>query len=259
MKTIKIFFAAALVLVGMSVSAQWTNGTGNDIYKTTTGNVGIGISSPIQDLHVVDPSGAANARLERDYTGTTGINGIGAYQIRNIGNGDMAYFGLRKNGTSSDFVQSVYDGTAGAWRQFTYFHFGTRKYEVQNGVNDVEFTNTGDVFFNNGGGIAIGTTTMPTGAMLAVNGKILATEVEVALKSSWPDYVFDEDYKLSPLSEVEKFIKENGHLPGIPSAQEVKDNGLSLGEMNKNLMEKVEELTLYVIQLQKEVNSLKTK
>jgi hypothetical protein len=262
MKTIKILLIAVLFIGAYSASAQteWTT-NGSNIYKTTTGNVGIGITTPLQDLNIVDATGAANVQLERNYTGTTGINGIGSYLVKNSGTGDIAYFGLRKNTTSSDFVMSVYDGTAAAWRQFIYFHLGTRKYEVQNGVADVEYKNTGNFILNNNGsvGIGTGTTTIPSTAKLAVNGKILATEVQVALVANWADYVFNEDYNLRPLSEVESFIKENKHLPDVPSTEEVANNGVNLGEMNAVLLQKVEELTLYVIQLQKEVESLKSK
>lgn len=91
---------------------------------------------------------------------------------------------------------------------------------------------------------------------ISANGKIITQEVEVTL-SGWPDYVFEDNYQLSPLNDVERFIKENGHLPGIKPAEEIEADGLSLGEMNKQLMQKVEELTLYMIQLQKEVEKLK--
>ena len=73
----------------------------------------------------------------------------------------------------------------------------------------------------------------------------------------WPDYVFDKDYELMPLSEVEEFIETNGHLPNVPSAEEMEAEGQSLGEMNKVLLEKVEELTLHLIDQQKQIEELK--
>lgn len=88
------------------------------------------------------------------------------------------------------------------------------------------------------------------------DGLLQAKEVKVTL-SDWPDYVFGEEYKLMSLDETEQYIKENGHLPGLPSAQEVEDEGLSLGEMNARLMQKVEELTLHVIGLQKQIEELR--
>ncbi|WP_417350612.1 hypothetical protein [Flavobacterium alkalisoli] len=88
---------------------------------------------------------------------------------------------------------------------------------------------------------------------LFVSGGILTEEVRVALVDEWADYVFKEDYKLTDLKDVEGYIKENGHLKNIPSEEEVKQNGVELAEMNKLLLEKVEELTLYVIDLNKKL------
>lgn len=107
-----------------------------------------------------------------------------------------------------------------------------------------------------GGGVAIGTTDL-LGYRLAVNGKIRTHEIKVEM-ANWPDYVFAKDYKLSSLSETEKHIQEKGHLPNIPSAKEVEINGVELGDMNKRLLQKIEELTLYLIQHDKEIQELKT-
>jgi hypothetical protein len=98
-----------------------------------------------------------------------------------------------------------------------------------------------------------------TGYDLSVHGKIIAEEVKVQLYASWPDYVFAKDYKLLPLDELEQSINKNKHLPNIPSAAEVEKDGISLGDMNKRLMEKVEELTLYIIDLNKKNNALAEK
>jgi hypothetical protein len=90
---------------------------------------------------------------------------------------------------------------------------------------------------------------------LTVNGKIHAKEIRVDA-TMVPDYVFEDDYKLLSLNEIETFIKKNKHLPEVPSAAEAAKNGLELGEMNKILLKKIEELTLYVIDLQKQVKLL---
>jgi hypothetical protein len=92
---------------------------------------------------------------------------------------------------------------------------------------------------------------------LSVNGKILATGVKVSLSNTWPDYVFKKDYKLNTLEEVEQYILTNSHLPDVPSEQEVKEKGIELGDMNAILLRKVEELTLYMIQLKKDNELLK--
>lgn len=112
--------------------------------------------------------------------------------------------------------------------------------------------------------LRIATETPASGYALSVNGKIACEEVLVDLDANWPDYVFRDDYKLLSIPELEKSIGENGHLPGLPSAQYVKENGFELADMQKRVLEKVEELTLYTIeqhkmidQLQKEIELLK--
>jgi hypothetical protein len=94
---------------------------------------------------------------------------------------------------------------------------------------------------------------------LVVDGIICAKEIRVSESGTpcWGDYVFDKDYKLKSIDEVEKFINENKHLPDIPSAVEVEANGIELGVMQAKLLKKIEELTLYVIELKKEINQLK--
>jgi len=105
-----------------------------------------------------------------------------------------------------------------------------------------------------GGNVGIGTTNPQS--KLAVNGTITAQEVVVTL-DGWADYVFEDDYQSMPLDELEQSIKKNKHLPGIPSAEEVAANGVNVGEMQAKLLQKVEELTLYVIELKKENEQLK--
>jgi hypothetical protein len=107
------------------------------------------------------------------------------------------------------------------------------------------------------GDLRIGTTTAATGYALSVNGKVACEEVLVQDIASWPDYVFKSDYKLRSLENLEESIKENGHLPGLPSASEIEANGLNLGNMQKQVVEKVEELTLYTIEQGKMLKELK--
>ncbi len=109
------------------------------------------------------------------------------------------------------------------------------------------------------GNVAVGVTTVPAGYKMAIDGKLITEEVKVQISANWPDYVFKEDYLLPSLEEVQKHIREKGHLPNIPSAKEVERNGLELGEMNKLLLEKIEELTLYILRMDKEIQSLKSK
>lgn len=107
----------------------------------------------------------------------------------------------------------------------------------------------------NKGWVGIGGVSYPQNA-LEVNGTIRAKEIKV--ETGWADFVFAPDYNLPSLREVESHIKEHRHLPGIPTEAEVKKNGANLGEMNVKLLQKVEELTLYMIQQNKEIESLKS-
>ena len=91
-----------------------------------------------------------------------------------------------------------------------------------------------------------------TNYKLFVKGGILAEEVRVNLQSNWADYVFAKDYKLKSLAEVEAYIRDNGHLPNVPSAKQVKEEGIELATMATIQQEKIEELTLYLIEQKKE-------
>jgi hypothetical protein len=94
--------------------------------------------------------------------------------------------------------------------------------------------------------------------MVSVNGKIMCEELKVQDSGSWPDYVFDKSYQLNSLHEVEKYIEENNHLPGIPNACTVEENGVEIGNMQKLLLQKIEELTLYMIDADKRIKALET-
>ena len=103
----------------------------------------------------------------------------------------------------------------------------------------------------------VGIGTVKPDMELTVNGKIHAKEVKIDLAVPAPDYVFKSDYKLRSIEEVENFIKEHSHLPEIPSAKEFAKNGVMQAEMDMNLLKKIEELTLYTIDQQKEIEILK--
>ncbi len=110
-------------------------------------------------------------------------------------------------------------------------------------------------FMFHGGNVGIGTD-KTTGYLLSVAGKVRAEEVEISLSSTWADYVFADNYSLMPLAELKSYISENRHLPNIPSAEEIETSGLSIGEMQKMQMEKIEELTLYILELEQRVKEL---
>ncbi|MCH5718213.1 hypothetical protein [Niabella hibiscisoli] len=109
------------------------------------------------------------------------------------------------------------------------------------------------------GKVGIGTMTPVEGYRLTVAGKITGKELKIQQVSGWADYVFFPSYQLRSLAEVEAHIKEKGHLPEVPSADEIQKNeGYELGAMDATLLKKIEELTLYAIQMEKEIKSLKS-
>jgi hypothetical protein len=119
------------------------------------------------------------------------------------------------------------------------------------------WTQNGSSIHYNSGNVGIGLTS-PT-EKLAVNGTVLAKEFRATLSYPWPDYVFLPTYDLLPLAEIEKHIHQYGHLPDIPAAAEVEAVGVSLAEMNVKLLEKIEELTLHIIGLEKRIVQLEGK
>jgi Phage T4 tail fibre len=115
---------------------------------------------------------------------------------------------------------------------------------------------TNRMYINPTGQISIGTATPATGYMLSVNGKAMVEELKVQLSGNWPDYVFSNKYKLKNFDELREFIDKNNHLPNIPAASEIEKSGLEVGEMQRLMMEKIEELTLYVLQLEKKIKDV---
>jgi hypothetical protein len=108
--------------------------------------------------------------------------------------------------------------------------------------------------------VGIGTTLVnnPNNYLLGVNGKIGAKDVHVEKNSgTWPDYVFEPTYQLPSIYQTEAYIKKYKHLEGVPAAQEIEGNGYNVGDMDAILVRKIEELTLYIIRQQKEIDALK--
>ncbi|XOV68615.1 MAG: hypothetical protein ACFHU9_05430 [Fluviicola sp.] len=142
----------------------------------------------------------------------------------------------------------------------------TNLISVSNSTSDLfELSNQG--FLNLNGHIEINTDVTTPLIVRNSTEKILQLNDDGTLRSravkvnvyQWPDYVFEPSYKLADLKQVEEYIEENGHLPNVPSAEELTEEGLDLYEMNKILMEKVEELTLYVIEQNKKIEELEEK
>lgn len=171
-------------------------------------------------------------------------------------------------GTNELRFGDLYSSTAGALGIYsgstsknTYFDInGSLYFRRFNGLSNLGTT----LGIQSDGTVTIGvwekydrTVTNTQGNKLMVNGGILCEKVKVILDVPNSDHVFEKKYPLMPLNEVKNYIELNKHLPEIPSAQEFKDNGYSIGEMDDLLLRKVEELTLYVIQLKEELEQLK--
>jgi hypothetical protein len=150
----------------------------------------------------------------------------------------------------------VYDGADGrvAYQEING-PLHTYKIAVDSYVNTNGTSYDGDFRVN--GRIGIGANPAGSDAALSVKGKVVASEVKVTDLGTIPDYVFDPSYQLMDLKEVEDFTKENRHLPGIPSEAEFKKEGMDLATMNAKLLQKVEELTLYLIEKDKEIKEMK--
>ena len=130
----------------------------------------------------------------------------------------------------------------------------TTRFQIQNGsTNSVDSA----LFVSTNGSVGIGTKTFSGDFRLLVNGGVRAKKIIV--ESGWADYVFDSTYVLMPLHQVEEFINAHHHLPNVPEAKNIETSGLDLAEMQVKTMEKIEELTLYMIQLSKENEALKTR
>ena len=105
--------------------------------------------------------------------------------------------------------------------------------------------------------IGIGTLHVPAAYKLAVGVNIICEELVVKLKSDWPDYVFKKDYKLMSLRELSEFIKLNNHLPGLPSANSIETTKeINVGEMQQILLQKIEELTLYILEQDRKIEKM---
>lgn len=105
------------------------------------------------------------------------------------------------------------------------------------------------------GGIGIGTTNLH-GHKLSINGTMRARELFLE-EDNWPDYVFSKEHKLMPLKELEAYVNENHHLPQVPEATQVESNGISIAEMSKIQMQKIEEITIYLFEQNKQIEALK--
>jgi hypothetical protein len=205
-------------------------------------------------LNLQNGGGLLNIGGAASIAGNTTINGNatvnGSTTTLNTSLNVNGHTNMTNNGEAlaingvNPFIQFYQSGTPRSFIQQT----GTQLFM---GVN-------GGVLHLDGTQVAIGGVVAASSAYkLAVTGKVICEEVKVKLSGSWPDYVFKQGYKRPSLNELESFIKTNQHLPNIPAAEEIEKNGMEVGDMQKKMMEKIEELTLYIIDLKKEIDELK--
>ncbi len=203
------------------------------IFIDTVGRVGINTATPLQRLHVLD----GNILISRSATEELGSTNGAIYF------GDVATPSFPYGRWGIEYVSSVKEGYGlNFWKPWGEGQQSQGNYFL---------------FLADTGNVGIGTNNPQ--AKLAVNGGVLARSIRVNTSSAyWPDYVFGEDYVLMSLRDLEIYVNAHKHLPGVPSAEEVERQGdINLGEMNAILLEKVEELTRYVIDLQKQIDEIK--
>lgn len=251
--------------------------------KPDSGTVHVAGSQQVTGFLTNSYNGSFAKVLYAKYLGnsTSDVIGVWGEAWPSDGNGRGGFFRGGEHGVSATAEGGDATFTCSALEGFAYGDPGAgTRYgvyaiaqggEVGAGVygfSSTATTNWGGYFVGTSymGSLAIGTAfngatstnfQPPPGYKLAVDGKVICEEVEVLLSDDWPDYVFKPDYDLMPLDELESAIQTHGHLPNVPSAEEVAAEGIALGEMQATLLEKVEELNLYVIQLNKDLKQIR--
>ncbi len=219
----------------------FSQGTTKRVAISDNGYFGVGVLRPQQPLDVlgsIQQSAVTSSVLKADVTGK-----------------------LVAATAGTDFV------TSGTNTVGTIAKFSATGTVANSSITEAAVTNANEVKLNSksAGYLAVGDfgagtpMTVPTGYRLVVQDGILTEKVKVAVRTQgdWADYVFEPNYSLMPLNEVEQFVKENKHLPNVPSADQMVEQGVEVGKTSKMFMEKIEELTLYMIELKKEIEALK--
>ncbi len=281
---------AAYISTGFDIAQDATGYKNQRLTVKTNGNVGIGTTNPSEQLEVKGNIKTTGNFMSNDYRNASGVAmlsfasnslRLGANKLVVAANGNIGIGTLNPThklhinlGASQlktyTYGAEVTVNTAGGWaRAFRLRNENDDRTAVFGSLNGSAYISTGfdiagdqtgyknqKLTINTNGDVGIGTTNTK-GYKLGVNGKIAATEVKVAMFNNWADFVFDEEYNLPSLTEVENHIQKNGHLKDIPSAEEVAKDGFFLGEMDAKLLQKIEELTLYTIEQEKELTLLK--
>jgi len=249
-------FGALWMAEGAPLYAQWTGGPSGPVYYNG-GNVGIGTSSPSRVLDVAGSvwigAGSSSTDVRPDthkhlILGDSTSTSIGILDlVSNVsatgsytGGVQIANYNLSATDKRIAAIYGALDSAANSGQlQFWTWNAGAA-------AEKMRITSTGNV--------GIGTANPQY--LLSVNGTIGAKDVTVT-STGWSDYVFDPAYRLQPLTEVRDYIQANHHLPNIPSEAEVKEKGVSVGEMQAKLLAKIEELTLHMIRQEDENRQLR--
>jgi hypothetical protein len=278
-----------LVIFSTNLRAQWNppGATTGDIYYNN-GKVGIGTSTPNAKLHlpngdvIIGGSTSVNPThlnsslvvLSKDNNTTTYPFYVGQPTGSDIfwvrGNGNGYFSGKVGFGTAAPNAKlHIPNGDAiiGGSALFNPVNLNFTVAIQSKDDNSTTYPfyvgqpDGSDIFWVKGNGngyflgqVGIGTTNPD--AMLTVAGDVHSREVRVTVNAG-ADFVFQDNYKLRTLNEVERFIKDNKHLPDIVSAEEMTENGLELGKMDIKLLQKIEEMTLYMIDFKKEMDNMK--
>ncbi len=247
MKYTMLYLLAGLLIISNTARSQsWIGSGGNLTTDARTQHVGIDDKTPVEKLTVNGNIGFTESIHIRSVRGLTSSY---LELLAKAGYGDGAGILLGANGMQGfdGMLRFVSGGAAGGSRAFEFVVYDNAAYtNLMYGLKD--------------GKVVMGNVSTPGNYRLYVQNGILTEKVRVANSQdgmNWADFVFEEGYQLPGIYEVEQFIKERGHLPDIPSAEEVARDGIDLGAMDAKLLQKIEELTLYVIQLQKEIDALK--
>lgn len=212
------------------------------LFIKNNGNIGIGKSNPTYKLDVSGSLQSTSLQTE-SLSVTSDIN------FRSLAGNSTKILTINNDGNLSSTDYATVQDNMGNHTAIQNINLNGNKLVGGTSGN-------GGIFVADNGNVRIGVGTMNPTKALEVNGTIRSKEVIVEI-ANWSDFVFDNNYKLMSLKETERFIKQNGHLPNVPSAAEVEKEGIELGEMNAILLQKIEELTLYVIELEKQIDELK--
>jgi len=213
-----------------------------DMVLTSAGLIGIGTPNPSYKL---DVSGDIN------FTGDLYKNGVLFNGADNLGN-HIATQSLDLDTNDIKKVRYLGFKRGGELNNISTNSDGHLIFSVNDDDGGTQVMAIDDDNYS----VAIGNGATPSGYKLSVDGKIICEELRVELEANWPDYVFDKNYNLMSLKELESYIEWNNHLPNIPTANEMEDSGVEMGEMTRLLMEKIEELTLYMIDANNRIEEL---